>query len=45
MKTSTLERNGVSTELVDLIARLIDLIPWPARRRAMGDAYSGDRDR
>ena len=37
MKTSTLERNGVSTEIVDLIGRLIDLIEWPARRRAMGD--------
>lgn len=37
MKTSTLERNGVSTEIVDLIGRLVDLIEWPARRRAMGD--------
>ena len=37
MKTSTLERNGVSTETVELIGRLIDLIAWPARRRAMGD--------
>jgi Rhodopirellula transposase DDE domain len=37
MKTATLERNGVSTEMAALIARLVDLIPWPARRRAMGD--------
>ena len=37
MKTSTLERNGVSTEMVDLIGRLIDLITWPTRRCAMGD--------
>ena len=37
MKTSTLVRNGVSAELVDLISRLINLIPWPVRRRAMGD--------
>jgi hypothetical protein len=37
MKTSTLERNGVSTEMVDLIGRLMDLIAWPARRSAMGD--------
>lgn len=37
MKTSTLDRNGVSTELVGLISRLVELIPWPARRRAMGD--------
>jgi hypothetical protein len=36
MKT-TLSRNGVSTEMVDLIARWVDLIPWPARRSAMGD--------
>jgi len=36
MKTTTLARNGVSTEMVDLISRLVDLIPWPARRCAMG---------
>ena len=32
-----LARNGVSTEMVDLIGRLVELIPWPARRCAMGD--------
>lgn len=37
MKTSTLVRNGVSPEIVELISRLIDLAPWPVRRRAMGD--------
>ena len=37
MKPSTLIRNGVSTEMMELIARLIDLIAWPARRGAMGD--------
>ena len=37
MKTSTLVRNGVSAEVVGLVSRLIDLIPWPVRRRAMGD--------
>lgn len=37
MKTSTLDRNGVSAEIVELISRLTDLIPWPVRRRAMGD--------
>jgi hypothetical protein len=37
MKTSTLVRNGISPELVGLISRLVDLIPWPARRSAMGD--------
>jgi len=37
MKTSTLIRNEVSRQMVDLIARLVDLIPWPVRRSAMGD--------
>jgi hypothetical protein len=37
MKTSTLDRKGVSPQMVDLIARLVDLIPWPLRRSAMGD--------
>ena len=37
MKTSTLVRNGISTEMVGLISRLVGLIPWPARRCAMGD--------
>src|SRR5664280_1527767 len=37
MKTSTLVRNGVSPELVGLVSRLVDLIAWPVRRRAMGD--------
>ena len=37
MKTPTLVRNGVSTEMVDLVGRLVELIAWPARRRAMGD--------
>ena len=37
MKTSTLDRNGVSEELVDLLIRLVNLIPWPKRRCAMGD--------
>jgi len=37
MKTSTLVRNGISPEMVGLISRLVALIPWPARRQAMGD--------
>ena len=37
MKTTTLARNGVSTQMVDLIGRLVESISWPARRRAMGD--------
>ena len=37
MKTTTLDQNGVSAEMVILVSRLVDLIPWPERRRAMGD--------
>lgn len=37
MKTSTLIRNGISPEIVGLVSRLVELIPWPTRRRAMGD--------
>ena len=37
MKTSILNQNGVSEEMVDLLGRLIELIPWPDRRLAMGD--------
>lgn len=37
MKTSTLVRKGISPELVGLISRLVDLIPWPVKRSAMGD--------
>lgn len=37
MKTSTLAQNGVSSELADMISRLVALIPWPSRRQAMGD--------
>jgi hypothetical protein len=37
MKPTTLARNGVSEEVAELVGRLIDLIAWPARRRAMGD--------
>lgn len=37
MKTSTLERNSISAQIVGLIGRLIDLIPWPDRRLAIGD--------
>lgn len=37
MKTSTLVQNGVSGEVAEMISRLVALIPWPVRRRAMGD--------
>lgn len=37
MKTSTVIRNAVSQQLLDLITRLVDMIPWPVKRSAMGD--------
>jgi hypothetical protein len=37
MKTSTVVRNQVSRQVIDLISRLVELIPWPVRRQAMGD--------
>lgn len=37
MKLTTLARNGVSAQTVELISRLVESIPWPDRRRAMGD--------
>lgn len=37
MKTSILHQNGISPEVVKLIDRLVAMIPWPERRRAMGD--------
>ena len=37
MKPTTLARNSVSTETVDLISRLVDLITWTEQRLAMGD--------
>lgn len=37
MKSSILSRSGVSAQVVALISRLVDMIPWPARRQAMGD--------
>ena len=37
MKTSVLNRNGITPEIAGLITRLVTLIPWPVRRQAMGD--------
>lgn len=37
MKTSVLAKKGVAPEIVEMIARLVALIPWPHRRQAMGD--------
>lgn len=37
MKTSILSRNGVSSGVAGLIYRIVGMVPWPARRRAMAD--------
>ena len=37
MKMSLLRQHGVSDEVVDLVSRLVEQVPWPARRVAMGD--------
>ncbi|MGA7875335.1 MAG: hypothetical protein WCA08_06695 [Desulfoferrobacter sp.] len=37
MKTSVLAQNRISEQVVALISRLVDLIPWPLRRQAMAD--------
>jgi len=37
MKTPTVIRNGVTPQVTESVGRLIDMIPWPVRRSAMGD--------
>jgi hypothetical protein len=37
MKISALQQHGVSDETVGLILRLVERVPWPARRLAMAD--------
>lgn len=37
MKTPTVIRNGVTPQVIELVGRLVDMIPWPVRRSAMGD--------
>jgi len=37
MKTSTVIRKGITPEVIELIGRLVDMIPWPGRRSAIGD--------
>jgi len=37
MKTSTVEQNGLTSDVIDLIKRLTVMIPWPARRKARAD--------
>jgi len=40
MKTPTVVRNGVTPQMIKLIGRLVDMIPWPVRRSAMGDVIT-----
>lgn len=37
MKISTLEKNGIKPEVIEVISLLIDRIPWPSRRQAMAE--------
>ncbi len=37
MKTPTVVRNGVTLKMVELLSRLVGMIPWPDKRSAMGD--------
>lgn len=37
MKTSILEQSGISNAAVEMVGRLVEKIPWPERRLAMGD--------
>jgi hypothetical protein len=37
MKTSTVIRKGITPEVIELIGRLVDMIPWPGKRSAIGD--------
>ena len=38
MKTSILQQNEIPSSVVELIQRMVERIPWPARRQAMADA-------
>jgi hypothetical protein len=37
MKLSVLQQSGVSDEVVGLVSRLVERVPWPATRLAMAD--------
>jgi hypothetical protein len=37
MKVSVLQQNGISDEVVGLVSRLVERVPWPAKRLAMAD--------
>ena len=38
MKTSILQQNEIPSSVVELVQRMVERIPWPARRQAMADA-------
>ena len=37
MKTSTVEQNGLTENVIDVVSNLVGLVPWPVRRRAMAE--------
>lgn len=37
MKVSTVEKNGLADNLIELLKRLTVMIPWPERRKAKAD--------
>jgi hypothetical protein len=37
MKTPTVIQNGVTPQVIELVGRLVNMIPWPDRRSAIGD--------
>jgi len=40
MKTSILEQNAIDKNVVELVRRLVDMIPWPTRRQAKADVIN-----
>ena len=37
MKKSVLDQHGVTSETKELLGRMVAMVPWPERRKAMGD--------
>ncbi|MGD9826069.1 MAG: transposase, partial [Desulfobacter sp.] len=37
MKISTVEKNGITPEVVEVVCSLVGRISWPERRQAMAD--------
>lgn len=40
MKRSILQQQGISPDMVALLGRLVERVPWPERRIAMGDVVA-----